>query len=416
MKNKKHFESSLSSHASVFFATFSRYEKGGRLPTNGMVEPMLSYLLPRVRKILLLDAPHLISDTVDPVVEIYEGKRRTKRFVVSKFFYLPIYLLCRLPSESETRISFKLRDFLSVFIAAFGESERFDVFIGLESIYALAGILLQKLGKVKKVIYYVSDFSPRRFGNTFFNRAYLSLDRFCLHHADYTWDVSTAIQKGRYEAGLPPAGHYRVIHVPNGLFPSQIQSLPIAKRNRFDLVYMGILEPDMGADLAIRALSEVRRFYPQTRLHVIGGPEKHIEPLRDLTRSLGLERWVIFHGFIPSFRTMAKTVRHCSIGLAPYRSFPDSKRWYGDAGKVRQYTAAGLPVVTTHVPPYGVYAVHKGAGIMTNDTVESFSQGILKLLDDRILYQRCARAASTLSRDNTWENVYRRAFASIWRL
>lgn len=410
MKKMTQTTTFFNSSSSIFFATFSRYKKDQRLPTNGMVEPMLSFFLPKVRKILLLDAPHLISDTIDPIVEVYEENALKKRSAISKFFYFPIYLWCKIPSNKETRIAFKLRDFFSVFFVAFQQRGTYDLFIGLEAIYTVAGLILKKFGMVKRVIYYVSDYSPRRFENTFFNALYIRLDRFCLFHADYTWDVSVAIQKGRYEAGLSTVGKYRVIHVPNGLFPFQIKSLPIKKRNKFDLVYMGILEPDMGADLAIQSLVQVRRYYPKTRLHVIGGPDKHIATLKDLVYSLGLEQSVLFHGFIPSFEKMAQKVRESYIGLAPYRSFPDSKRWYGDAGKIRQYTAAGIPVVTTHVPPLGRYIVEKGAGIMTKDTVKSFSDGILRLLSDDVLYKKLSVGATRVSRDNTWERVYAKAF------
>ena len=399
--------------SSIFFATFSRYEKRQRLPTNGMVEPVLSFFLPKVRRILLLDAPHLISDTISPIVEVYERGRVSKRFRISKFFYLPIYLWCKIPSNKETRISFKVRDFFSVFFVALWQKGHYDLFIGLESVYTLAGLILKKFGIVKRVIYYVSDYSPRRFENTLFNALYIYLDRFCLLHADFTWDVSPAIQKGRYEAGLSPTGTHRVIHVPNGLFPSQIKSLPVKKRKRNDLVYMGILEPDMGPDLAIRSLAAVKKHFPNVRLHIIGGPERHIKIMKELVRTLHLEQSVLFHGFIPSFEKMAQKVRESYIGLAPYRSFSDSKRWYGDAGKIRQYIAAGLPVVTTHVPPLGTYVVERGAGIRTKDTVNSFSRGILKLLADDTLYAELAKAAHRLSHDNTWENVYQKAFREM---
>lgn len=400
----------ISKTTSLFFATFSRYIGGKRFPTNGMVEPMLEYLLPKVRRLVMLDAPHLVSDTIEPIVEEYTNSALTKRSVLSKYSYLPIYLACKIPSTNETRISFKLRDFFSVLYVALTRSESFDIFIGLESIYALAGIFLRALGKTKKVIYYVSDYSPVRFENKLFNAFYIWLDRFCLTHADVTWDVSPAMQKGRIEAGLPADVTYNVIHVPNGLFPSQIRSLPLRKRNKYDVVYMGILEKDMGPDLAIKAFGKVIKKYPKARLHIIGGPEHHILIMKSLVRTLKLERSVIFHGFIPSNEKMAEVVRSCSIGLAPYRSFPDSKRWYGDAGKIRQYTAAGLPVVTTHVPPLGRYVVERKAGIMTKDTVKSFSDGILLLFKDDALYRKLSLGAIAVSRDNTWMRVYTKAF------
>ena len=399
--------------SSIFFATFSRYGKGKRQPTNGMVDPVLSFLLPKVRSLVLLDTPHLVSDSIEPIIEVYNDQRLSSRFILSKFWYFLIYLFCTRPSTSETRISYKVRDFISVLLVAFTQKGSYDVFIGLESVFALAGIVLKKLGKVKTVVYYVSDYAPNRYKNKAFNALYLLLDRFCLRHCDYTWDVSPAMQKGRIQAGLPNAGIYRVIHVPNGLFPSQIASLPIAKRDKNDLVYMGILQSDMGPDLAIKAFGVVLKIYPKMKLHIIGGSQKDSRIYKAMAKRLRLEKSILFHGFIQDNTEMAKIVRRCYIGLAPYRAFPDSWRWFGDAGKIRQYTAAGLPVVTTQVPPLGRFIVSQGAGIMTTDTVKSFSNGILLLLSDFALYKKLSRGAQKVSKDNTWEHVYSKALSDM---
>lgn len=403
---------------SVFIATFSQYEKGIRLPRNGMVEQLLYFFLPKVKNLLLLDQPHPISDSINPIVEIYQNGRLSRKLSISSFFYLPIYIFCKMRSQNRTRISYKLRDFFSVIFAAFIEGRKYDLFIGLEAINLLAGLFLKKMGKVKTVVYYVSDYSPTRFGKTLFNSAYLALDRFCVRHADFTWDVSPAMKKGRMETGLPVEDMKRVVHVPNALFPSQIKSLPIAKRipNRF--VYLGSLDHEFGADLAIGALKDIKKKIPDVFLHIIGGG-KDLSRLKMLTKKLKIEKSVIFYGFVKSNDEVAKIVRSSYLGLAPYRAGDISSRWYGwygDAGKIRQYIASGLPVVTTQVPPLGAHIVNQGAGIMTKDTIESFSDGIMRLLSDHDLYSKLSITAEKISKDNTWENVYSKALRDMKNL
>jgi len=397
----------------VFFATFSRYEKGKRLPINGFIEPVLSFLLPKVKKILVLDAPHPVSDTIDPIVEEYYHGRLKKKYFIHKLFYFPIYLFCKIPSKKTTRISYKLRDFFSVIFLAFKTKEKYDIFIGLEGVYVLAGIFLRKIGKITTVIYYVSDYAPNRFGNTLLNTFYLWLDRFCVQHADFTWDVSPAMLTARLDAGLDKRLAKKVIHVPNALFPDQIAFLPITKRISNSLVYMGILDTDQGAEFAIHALQHAVRKIPDITLHIIGGTEEDREKLKKVARDLSLEKQVIFYGFIPDNNKMAKIVRSCMVGIAPYRSFPDSFRWWGDAGKIRQYLASGLPVLTTHVPPLGRLVTKKGAAIMRKDTVKDFSDGIIQLLGDKKLYKKLSQKAEELSKENTWENTYLHAFSEM---
>lgn len=66
-----------------------------------------------------------------------------------------------------------------------------------------------------------------------------------------------------------------------------------------------------------------------------------------------------------------------------------SARKYGDATKIRAYTAAGLPVITTSVPPLGKDIQKAGAGIVVDDTPEAFAQVIIKVLTTRNFINLC---------------------------
>ncbi len=411
MKNK--FQKSIDKNSSLFIATFSRYEKGKRLPTNGFIEPLLSFFVPKFKKVTLLDGPHPVSDTINPIIEEYNNKKLKKRYVMNSIVYFPIYLFCKIPSKKTTRISYKLRDFFSVLYIVLTTKENYNLFIGLEAVYAFSGILLKRVGKVKTVVYYVSDYAPNRFGKSILNILYLWLDRFCIRYADFTWDVSPAMLQARIKEGLDPDMKNKVIHVPNALFPGQIESLPIRERIPNSLVYMGILDADQGSDFAIQAMLKVIEKIPNATLHIIGGTKNDIDRLKKLVKSLGLEKNIIFYGFVADNNEMARLVKRCMIGIAPYRSFKESFRWYGDAGKIRQYIASGLPVVTTHVPPLGKYVTEHGAALMRKDTHKDFSEGILTLLNDKILYKKLADNAQKLGKENTWENTYTQAFSKM---
>lgn len=157
----------LKRNSSVLFATFAVYIKGERLPSNGMIEPILSFFLPKVKDFVLLIQPHPGSDRINPIIQEYVKSIRVKNIIISPLLYLPLYLLCKIQNNDNTHISFKIRDFFSVLYCGFVFGRKYDFFIGFESINALAGIILRKLGKVKTVIYYVSDYSPKRFGSQF---------------------------------------------------------------------------------------------------------------------------------------------------------------------------------------------------------------------------------------------------------
>lgn len=403
----------LNQSATVLIATFSPWIGGKRLPTNGSVEPMLNYFIPKVKQTVLIDQAYPESDFLNPRIEVYENNRLKKISATSKWIYILLFPLLKLTNKSGTHISFKLRDFFSVVDWCIRDRTCFDFFIGLECINTLAGIMMRKLGFVKTVIYYVSDYSPHRYQQKWFNNLYLGLDRFCAIHADYVWDVSAAMQPERIKAGLDVHRSAPVIHIPNALNPTQIKYNSLDKISCYTLVYMGTLSIENGPDLAITAMPEILKKYPKTVLHLIGGGEKDLSRLKNITSELKLEKKIIFHGFIPDGDKMSQLIRDCYVAVAPYRAFPGSPRYYGDAGKIRAYTAAGLPVITTDVPPLGKEAERAGAAIIVKDRAEDFASTIIKIFSDKNLYLKLRKGAISFARDNTWENSFNNAFQKM---
>lgn len=389
----------------VLFATFSPWENGKRMPTNGMIEPMLKFFLPKTEKFVLIDEPHPGSSRVLPIIEIYsKGKLRKK--TGTSFFVNWIYPFLVLRNSVGTRIPFKIRDLFSSIDYYLTTKEKFDLFIGLESINAISGIILKKLGAVKKVIYYVSDYSPQRYKAGWFNKIYLELDRFAVAHSDYIWDVSLAMLPARIKAGLDPQRIAPVIHVPNALYPEQINYLSIEKTEKFSLVFAGTLGPENGPDIAIEAMKFVIKKYPNSKLHIYGGGESDLKRLTKLTEKLNLQKSIVFHGFMSDQIALSNEIRKYRIGLAPYKAIPGSPRWWADATKIRLYLAAALPAITTQVPPLKKELIEANAGIITKDNARETAGAIIKLFSNLKLYKTMRLNAIKKAKNNIWENTY----------
>ena len=406
----------LSKESSILFATFSKWRDKKRLPTNGSIEPMRDFLVPKIKKLVIIDQLHPGSEGVMPKIEVYTNHNKNFKSYKSSWYIYLLKPLLFLFNTSSTQPIFKIRDFLSVIDWSFRDKTVFDYCIGLESVNALAGIFLRKIGRVGKVVYYVSDYSPNRYPSKLFNKIYLALDRFCATHADYIWDVSKAMQPARIKAGLDSKKSASVIHVSNGLYSDQIKASPIHKINKKDLVYMGVLTQNNGPDIAIKALPLVLKKIKDTRLHIIGGTDGINNDriwLEKIVKKMNLSKSVIFHGFIADSLKMSETLRSCAIGLAPYRDIPGSIRRYADAGKIRAYCASGLPVVSSQVPPLGLEAAEKGAAIIANDDPKSFAKAIINIFIDEKLYSKLRKNAITFAKDSTWENTFLNAFKQM---
>ena len=131
----------------ILIATFAVWTKGKRTPINGMIEPLLSFFSPRVTRIDLIDGPHPGSDRVISRIEIYKNGKLQKFFLAKTSFLL--YPLLKLTNVSKTQISFKLRDFLAVLEWGIFSGQKYQLFIGLESVNTLAGVILKKLGRIQ---------------------------------------------------------------------------------------------------------------------------------------------------------------------------------------------------------------------------------------------------------------------------
>lgn len=405
----------LDKQTNILIATFSVWKNNKRTSLNGNVEPLLDFFVPKVRKTVLIDQPYPGSDIVLTRIEVYEKGAEPKVYTSSALLY-PLYPFLKIVNYHNTHPSFKLRDFFSIIDWCLRDQTIFDYFIGLESVNAIAGILLRRLGRIKKVIYYVSDYSPNRFRISIINRFYLWLDRFCATNADVIWDVSKAMQPARINAGLDPKKSAPVLHVPNALYPAQIAQEPPDKIIPYSLVFMGTLGPENGPDIAIEAVAFLVKKFPQVKLHIVGGGSTDMPRLENLVDKFRLHKHVVFHGFFSEREKISQLIRMYAVALAPYRYIHGSPRLYGDATKIRAYLAAGLPVITTHVPPLGRQASDFGAALQAEDNPQAFATVVEKIFLDRKLYLSLRKKAIQFAKENTWENEFRKAFERMEKL
>lgn len=403
----------LKKYSKVVFASFSPWENNKRSPTNGLIEPMVSYFAPRVRKFVLIDQPHPGSDRLIPTIETY-NKGKLKKITRSSFFVSWLYPLLFLQNTLGTSLVFKVRDFLSVLDFGLRSKIHFELFIGLESINTIAGVILKRLGFVETVVYYVSDFSLQRYTNSWLNRVYLFLDRIAFINADFIWDISSAMMPARIKMGLNPKNNKGSIYVPIALFKDQLAKTLGKQTIPYSLVYAGLINPENGPDLAIQALKKVLHSYPKTELHIFAaGQEMEIQNLRDLTNKLSVQNKVFIHGLITNQTELINDLSQFKIGLAPYISKKDSARWWADSTRIRLYLAAGLPVITTQVPPIGKELESNKSGLVVKDKAVDLSNAILSLFKNTSYYNKMRQNAITQAQNNTWDKVYNNALRTM---
>ncbi len=171
------------------------------------------------------------------------------------------------------------------------------------------------------------------------------------------------------------------------------------------ILYQGIFDPSRRLDHLIAAME----LLPATvALVIMGrGSAEQKDSLEALRQSLGLQRRVFFHPFVPYDRLAAYT-RSADIGVLLYTN-DCRNNFYCAPNKLYEYLHAGLPVVTSAFP--GLEAVVDGfqLGICVDpESPADIAQGLSRLLDEdtrKLISNRAIRISREIF---NWEVEFER--------
>jgi glycosyltransferase involved in cell wall biosynthesis len=275
--------------------------------------------------------------------------------------------------------------------------KKFDFFIGSNPLNALSGITLRKLGFVRKVVFYKIDYVPTRFASPILNLFYDKLDAVSSELSDWTWNLAQPMINERVKRGIHLGPQ---LIVPIGSNFDRIQRGHPSQVFRNRMVYMGSLRQGQGIQMAVEAFKKVRDILPNAEFVIIGSGPLEKELKRRVSK-LGLDDFVTFTGEVLSHEEVEKILTTCGIGLAPYEPSPNNFTRYTEPGKVKVYLACGLPVVITRVPEIANELEARGAGFISDYTVDGLAATIVKLIQDEAAYMDARSAAIASLREHS---------------
>jgi glycosyltransferase involved in cell wall biosynthesis len=249
-------------------------------------------------------------------------------------------------------------------------------------------------------------------------KRYGLLDKSLLRGFDSAIAVSDTVASTLRQHGFPDE-KLHIIH--NGIDTARYRETPAPSGNDGPPIIGALsrLSQEKGIDVLVRALPLVLKQYPQMRCVVAGeGPER--SRLLTLAAELGVAEHLRLPGFCPD---AAVFLASCSIVAHP-------SRMEGMPLAVLEAMAAGKPIVASAVG--GIPALLRGglAGVLVPaGDPQALSSGILRLLHDSGLRERCAAAAAAHALEHfdvsvmahTYLNAYQRAVRHsaprhAWRL
>jgi len=284
-------------------------------------------------------------------------------------------------------INYLIYFYQAIFILGSGEirksSHKKTIFMGVNYFCAFCGIILKKIGKVDFVIYRVMDFFPLppRGIYRYLNRIFYMLDKYCLENCDSIWFTTEGHIIGREKYGYFDRRKYNYQVIPLGINTKEFISMPISKRDKFSLVYCGVVSRYHMLDLVFEVISELKKSFNEIKLNVIGsGPDlKHFEKL---AKRKELENNIIFHGFLEESEKFRGLMANNILGIALYRNEEDFMK-YTEPAKVKHYLSFGVPAIVSRVPAIAEELDRKKICFAVNNDKDEIVRVVKKFILDK---------------------------------
>ncbi|HDY90416.1 MAG TPA: glycosyltransferase [bacterium] len=313
------------------------------------------------------------------------------------------------PGKGRNALLFYLKDLIFSIYYVIKSRRVYDLYVGSDNLNTLAGLVLRLTGRVRRVAYYVIDFTPVRFSGRIMNAVYQAINKLCCYHADIIWNVSEAMIEGRESIGIKKALSAPQITVPLGCMFDAINRKPVDEIDRYSIVYFGALRSEHGPGLILEALPSVLETWPDANVVFAGSGELH-EELEGLTHELGVSEHVRFTGFLETDNDVYNVLTGCGLALATYPPDDATYKKYCDPGKVKFYLACGLPVLITDVPAVAREIETKGAGVIVEHDPSLLAETVCGIFADKERYELMRKRAVDMAGEYKWDAIWKRTF------
>ncbi len=359
------------------------------------------FLKEKIKKLVYIDHPFSFCRDTRSSISVFE-----RGALVQKTYA---------PKIKGPEILFYIKDVLLTIYFILGLRERFNIYIGIDNLNSFVGLLLKKLGIVKKIIFYTIDYVPNRFKNQLLNRLYHLIDKICCYNVDCIWNMSPVMAEARSKNGISEKKSAPCLVVSKGHDFDQSRLPSFEEINRFEVVFLGRIQEGKGVEFIIDAFPNVCKEVPQAKLTIIGTGPLELR-LKDKVRALGLSDRIRFTGFLDSNAEIAKVMMYSAVALATFEPHAENLSYYANPGKIRFYLGVGLPVVITDVPAAAQEIANARAGIVIKYDQKDFTRAVVKLLTDDKFYLECRKNAIELGSQYSWTKIMAKAFQETFAI
>lgn len=362
----------------------------------GVPHALRDYLLnKKIKRVTFIGHP-LIDQMIDQrksSVVVYEkGKQVSKKDVTRSIYSISSYIF----------------DFFLTAYWIIKQREKYDIFIGIDALNSLSGLILRKIGKVEKVIFFAMDFHPSRFNNRLLNFLYHKLEEVSLKSSDEIWNVSPKIAEGRERFLHISQKAYPQKVVNSGIWNDKVKKFPFDKVKKHQLLFLGHLLEKQGLQMVLEATPLIVKKIPDFKFMVLGGGE-YENNLKKLAEELKIQKYIEFKGWIKDRKIIDTTLGESAAAIVVY--VPEKEKiynfsYYGDPIKIKEYLASGLPVILTDVPHNAKEIGMRKCGIVVSYKKEEIANAVIKILGNEEELKDYRNNALAYAKEFDWNVIF----------
>jgi len=285
----------------------------------------------------------------------YFEKHKTKLTFISFPLFPKGKLPCKVTTPSK-KITFHLPwvlqylfegVFAAIYYNTFKNKPIYDLAICGDPLSFLQMFMFRKIFKIKKIVYFNVDFSTQRYQNQLLNQIYQSINRFAYVYSDFF----IALTPKFIEFVDPKKEHVKKSFILTHWINRDILNLN-AKRKAASLIYAGSLTTGINFESLFQAIVELHRNNIECTLDIYGsGNEK--KRIEERIVYYNLQNFVQLKGIVDNTTLTKEIFPKYMIGVCPYimkGTVAHADHMFQGVGlttKLVEYTASGLPIVTT---------------------------------------------------------------------
>lgn len=259
-------------------------------------------------------------------------------------------------------------------------------------------------------------FEKKRFSNIFLRNPLLAdaVESYALSRMDRIWVMIEESRDRLIEKGIDPSRIDIISNTPVISRFNQSAETPRAADAPLNMIYVGLLNPSRGLDTALHGVAKyVEKFGSAIQFSIVGAGKAEDE-LKKLSRELGLEKYVTFHGWVDN-QLVPDLIAKADIGIVPHHK---CSHWDTTIpNKLFDYMASAKPVVVSNATPIARIVQSENVGVVYTDfNADELADGLAKLSHASTRAEMANNGRTAITERYNWsreENLLREAMLKL---